>query len=118
MFLSRASNHHHVLLTYKKTNSLLASISQLPFLHEQLFQRSSHLTNLVIELNTDIQFCLIDDEENESVEFNNNEAPRQEANNKKKGCQFKLSLPVVIDTADRSFLSKNNEAQGGISCSF
>lgn len=72
------------------------------------------LRRFITELNAKLQFCIIDDDEEKK--FNNNENTRQEANNKQKGCQFTLSLPVVIDTTDRLFLLNNEKTQGEVGC--
>lgn len=72
------------------------------------------LRRFITELNANLQFCIIDDDKEKK--FNNNENSRQEANNKQKGCQFKLSLPVAIDATDRLFSLNNEKAQGEVQC--
>ena len=72
------------------------------------------LRRFITELNANLQFCIIDNDS--EIEFNNNENTRQEANNKQKGCQLKLSLPVVIDATDRSFSLNNEKTQGEVEC--
>ncbi|HCU05313.1 MAG TPA: hypothetical protein DIC51_03265 [Coxiellaceae bacterium] len=71
------------------------------------------LRRFITELNADIQFCVLS---SNNEKTNNNNEIKQEANQKKNGCQFKLSLPVVIDATDRSFLSNNEETQGEVRC--
>lgn len=71
------------------------------------FHSINFIQQVIEKSNFGMQGCI-----KNNKEFNNNENTRQEANNKQNGCQFKLSLPVVIDTTDRLFSLNNEKTQG------
>ena len=75
------------------------------------FHSINLIQHVIEKSNFGMQGCI-----KSNKEFNNKEESRQEANNKQKGCQFRLSLPVVIDATDRPFLSNNEKAQGEVEC--
>ncbi|HCU05695.1 MAG TPA: hypothetical protein DIC51_05355 [Coxiellaceae bacterium] len=56
---------------------------------------------LIEELNVSLQFCVISSDKKYT---NNNKKIKEEVSQKQKGCQFKLSLPVIVDRSGRSFL--------------
>lgn len=59
------------------------------------------IKGFLTELNASLQFCVISKDKKCT---NNNKKIKEEASQKQKGCQFKLSLPVIVDRSGRSFL--------------
>lgn len=61
----------------------------------------SLIKQFIEELDANLEFCVISKDKKRT---NNNNEIKQEDTPKQKGCQFKLSLPVIVDRSGRSFL--------------